>query len=57
MKIPRPIKGEKVKWQEYNVVVAIVKVRAKIAKIKPDYGTGSTMPYQYFWVSFNEIGY
>lgn len=63
MKTPRPIKGEKVKWtapisnETFDVVVHTIKVRSKIAKIIPDYKSENPMPYDYFWVDFNEIGY
>jgi len=66
MKTPRPAIKEEViwkyydgdEWVSYNVIVSKIKVRDKIAKIIPDYNKQSkTMPFQYFWVDFNEIGY
>lgn len=63
MKTPRPKVREKVKWtgpitkNTFNVIVSKVRVRDKTAKIVPDYSSGDTMPYPYFWVDFNEIGY
>lgn len=61
IKIPRPIKGEKVKWtssdETYDVKVHTIRVRSKVAKIVPDHEEKRPMPFSYFWVDFNEIGY
>ena len=64
MKTPRPAIKEEViwkyydgdEWVSYDVIVDKVRVRDKVAKIVRNYNKPS-MPFQYFWVDFNEIGY
>lgn len=55
----KPFKGQLVKWKEYDVVlVKQVKNKEKVAKVVPVYFDGcSTMPFQYYWVDFSEIGF
>jgi hypothetical protein len=54
----RPLKGLKVKWKGYDCKVQRFKVRDRIAKIVQDHDAGChTMPYQYFWVEWDEIGF
>lgn len=61
--ITKPFKGEIVKWKTpmskktYSVKIASVKLRDKICKVVQDFTIKNTMPYQYFWVDFAEIGY
>jgi hypothetical protein len=62
MKKPRPALGEAVIWKtnsgiDYNAIVKRVKVRWGIAKIVADKTGINPMPYTYFWVDFDEIGY
>lgn len=62
-KTPRPTKGEKVKWtapvtkRNFNCLIRTVRIRDRVAKLVPDFTSGATMPYDYFWVDWNEIGY
>ncbi|MBP6538791.1 MAG: hypothetical protein KA234_00540 [Saprospiraceae bacterium] len=46
---------DKVIWKNWNCIVSKVKLRWGIVKIKPDYKSGQTMPYPYFWVDNIEL--
>jgi hypothetical protein len=52
----RPTVKMKVIWKGYDCIIQKLRYRDKVAKIKPDYN-GKAMPYPYFWVDFNEIGF
>lgn len=53
----RPEPKTKVRWRNYDCIIQRVKRRDMVAKLKPDYDEQKPMPYDYFWVDFNEIGY
>lgn len=43
----------KVIWRNWNCIVS--KVKGDIVKIKPDYKSGNTMPFDYYWVDKTEL--
>lgn len=56
IEISRPIPKMKVIWNGYDCIIQKLRYRDCVAKLIPDYN-GKPMPYSYFWVDFNEIGY
>lgn len=54
--VSRPVAKMKVKWRGYDCIIQKIRYRDKVIKLKPDY-SGKPMPYDYFWVDFNEIGF
>jgi hypothetical protein len=54
--VSRPVVKMKVQWHGYDCIIQKLRYRDKVAKLKPDY-SGKPMPYDYFWVDFNEIGF
>jgi hypothetical protein len=54
--VSRPVVKMKVQWHGYDCIIQKLRYRDKVAKLKPDY-SGNPMPYDYFWVDFNEIGF
>lgn len=55
----KPFRGQLVSWKEYDVVlVKQVRIKEKVAKVIPVHFDGcSTMPFEYYWVDFSEIGF
>jgi len=44
---------DKVVWRNWNCIVS--KVKDDIVKIKPDYKSVNTMPFDYYWVDKTEL--
>ena len=53
--VRRPQLKEEAKWDGYDVIVNKIRVRDKIAKIKPNYQKENPMPYDYYWVDWDEL--
>jgi len=54
--VSRPIVKMKLQWYGFDCIIQKLRYRDMVAKLKPDY-SGKPMPYDYFWVDFNEIGF
>ncbi len=54
--VSRPVVKAKVQWHGYDCLIQKLRYRDKVAKLVADY-SGKPMPYPYFWVDFNEIGF
>jgi len=53
--------GDSIDWKgrttnkRFSCIVKEIKRRKRICKIVPDYERPNSMPYQYFWIDFDEI--
>ena len=54
--VSRPAVKMKVQWHGYDCIIQKLRYRDKVAKLVADH-SGKAMPYSYFWVDFNEIGF